>query len=168
MKQAATAQKHSPGRQTHGITVLKRAINTIGNRLIDRRTVTGRALAQWRTDLIRDLGGDISTQQGALIDLAVKSKLLLDSIDSWLLVQPSLINHCKRALLPVVKERQQLADGLAKYLGMLGLERKVKQQTLETMSPRTTAVVMAIAKRISHESIRPKQGRGTLSRRGRA
>jgi hypothetical protein len=40
----------------------------------------------WPRDLVADLGSDISTQQSALIDLAVKSKLLLDSIDAWLLV----------------------------------------------------------------------------------
>jgi hypothetical protein len=110
--------------------VLKRAVNTIGNRLIDRRTVTGRALAKWRKDLIQDLGGDVSTQQSAIVDLAVKSKLLLDSIDTWLLNQRSLVNYRKKAVLPAVMQRQQLADGLAKYLSMLGLERKVKEQTL--------------------------------------
>ena len=107
----------------HGLTTLKRAINGVGNRVIDHRTVTGRALAKWRSDLIADLGGDVSTQQSALIDLAVKSKLLLDSIDAWLLTQRSLVNARKKALLPVVRERQQLADGLARYLSLLGLER---------------------------------------------
>ena len=116
---------------THGLTILKRAVNGLGNRVIDQRTVTGKALAKWRTDLERDLGGDISTQQGAIVDLAVKSKLLLDSIDVWLLTQPSLINKRKRILLPVVLQRQQLADGLARYLGMLGLERKTRTKTLE-------------------------------------
>jgi hypothetical protein len=116
--------------ETHGYTVLKRAINSIGNRLIDRRTVTGKALAKWRDDLIRDLGGDVSTQQTALVDLAVKSKLLLDSIDAWLLTQPTLINKKKKSLLPVVRERQQLADGLAKYLAMLGLEKRSREVTL--------------------------------------
>lgn len=83
-------------------------------------------------DLIADLGGDVSTQEAAIIDLAVKSKLLLDSIDTWLLVQPSLVNARKRTLLPVVKERQALADGLARYLSQLGLERRQpKPETLD-------------------------------------
>ena len=99
-------------------------------KIIDRRTVTGRALAKWRTDLITDLGGDVSTQQSAIIDLAVKSKLLLDSIDVWLLTQPSLINQRKRSLLPVVKERQALADALARYLTVLGLARRVKDSEI--------------------------------------
>jgi hypothetical protein len=86
------------------------------------------ALRKWRADVIDDLGGKdaISTQQEALIDLACKSKLLLDSVDAWLMTQPSLVNKRKRSLFPVVLQRQTLADGLARYLGQLGLERRVK------------------------------------------
>jgi hypothetical protein len=102
-------------------------------RLIDKRTVTGKALAKWRNDLIADLGGDVSTQQSAMIDLCVKSKLMLDSIDAWLLTQPSLINKHKKSLLPVVKERQALADGLARYLAQLGLHRTQREKTLEEL-----------------------------------
>lgn len=115
----------------HGITALKRAVNGLGGRVIDMRTTLGRALAQWRGDLVADLGGRdaISTQQAAVIDLAVKTKLLLDSIDTWLLQQPSLINKRARAVLPVVRERQTLADALARYLSQLGLERRAKPVT---------------------------------------
>ena len=116
----------------HGLTTLKRAVNGLGNRVIDKRTATGKALAKWRADLIADLGGDdtISTQRVALIDLAVKSKLLLDSIDTWLLTQPTLVNVRKRSLIPIVLQRQTLADGLARYLTQLGLERRHKVKTI--------------------------------------
>lgn len=60
-----------------------------------------------------------------MIELCVKCKLLLDSIDAWLLTQDSLINKRKKTLLPVVRERQTLADGLARYLTTLGLDRVV-------------------------------------------
>jgi hypothetical protein len=80
------------------------------------------------------LGGDISTQQAALVDLAVKSKLLLDSIDAWLLVQPSLVNARKKSLLPVVKDRQALADGLTRYLLALGLHRRIADETVEAIA----------------------------------
>lgn len=121
----------------HGLTKLKGAVNALGSRAIDKRTALGKALAAWRADLVADLGGReaISTQQAAIIDLAVRTKLLLDSIDTWLLVQPSLINFRKRALLPVVKERQQLADALARYLSQLGTVRRpaiVATATVET------------------------------------
>ena len=76
------------------------------------------------------IGGDISTQQSAIVDLAVKSKLLLDSIDVWLLTRDCLINKKKRALLPAVIQRQQFADGLMKCFTTFGLERRVKTKTL--------------------------------------
>jgi len=112
----------------HGLTTLKRAVKGLGSRAIDMRTSLGKALAEWRADLMADLGGRdaISTQQAAIIDLAVKTKLLLDSIDAWLLTQPSLIDKRRRAVLPVVRERQQLADALARYMTALGLERRAR------------------------------------------
>lgn len=80
-----------------------------------------------------DLGGDVSTAKDAIISLAVKTKLILDSIDVWLLQQPALIDKRKRSLLPAVRERQALADALARYLAMLGLERRHKVQTLQDL-----------------------------------
>jgi hypothetical protein len=63
------------------------------------------------------LGGaeNISAQQSVIIDLAVKNKLILDTIDRWIFRQPSLIDKRKRALLPVVRERQSIANALAEY-----------------------------------------------------
>jgi len=100
----------------HGLNTLRRSLKYSGNALTSRRYKLGRLLWEWRQELIRDAGGEaaISTQQLAVIDLAVKTKLLLDSIDAWLLTQPSLIDKRRRALLPVVHERQALADALAR------------------------------------------------------
>ena len=136
--QPATTSKATKPRRTarrpytkHGLSMLKRAVSKLGGRAIDKRTTLGRSLARWRMDLIRDIGGPeaVSTQQIAVVDLAVKSKLLLDSIDAWLLTQPTLVNARKRSLLPVVRERQALADALSRYLGQLGLERKAADVT---------------------------------------
>ena len=129
MNPAANGKKRPRKYTKHGHYALRRAMKERGLRAIDGRSSVGRALSQWRSNLIRDLGGEgaVSTQQLALVDLAVKSKLLLDSVDAWLLTQKSLINVRKKTLLPVVRERQQLADGLARYLGQLGLERKAKE-----------------------------------------
>ena len=122
-------KKRSRSYTKPGLGTLKRAIKGLGGRVIDQRTTLGKSLARWRTALIHDLGGPeaVSTQQVAVVDLAVKSKLLLDSIDTWLLTQPTLVNARKRSLLPAIKERQALADGLARYMGMLGLERRAKE-----------------------------------------
>ncbi len=111
-----------------GLYQARRALVQFGNRAIDGRTSVGKALTQWRAELVNDLGGEhaVSKQQSVVIDLAVRTHLLLQSVDHWLLQQRSLINLRKRALLPVVIQRQQLADSLARYMTTLGLERKAK------------------------------------------
>jgi hypothetical protein len=128
MKPAKQNKKARKRPDRHGLTRMKYAVKELGSRAIDGRTTVGRALLHWRSELIEDLGGveSVTTQQLAVVDLAVKSKLLLDSIDAWLLKQPSLVNARKKSVLPVVRERQQLADSLARYMGQLGLERRVK------------------------------------------
>ncbi|MET0500554.1 MAG: hypothetical protein ABW172_03415 [Candidatus Binatia bacterium] len=80
--------------------------------------------------MIQDLGGEdsISTQQRTMVELASTSKLLLGSIDALLLSQPSLFTRNK-TVLPVI-QRQQLADGLARYLNQLVLEHWHKVKTL--------------------------------------
>jgi len=107
---------------------MKRAIKELGNKAIDRRTSLGKALASWRENLVRDLGGEASltTQQAGIVDLAIRTKLMFDSIDLWILAQPSLVDVNRQGLIPVVRERTQLADSLARYLYQLGLERKSK------------------------------------------
>ena len=50
----------------------------------------------------------------------------------WLLQQPLLIDKRKRAVLPAVRERQSLADALARYLAMLGLGRQRKVKTVRS------------------------------------
>src|SRR5262249_16592884 len=126
------APKGNSNARKHGLNTLKKAWSQLGSRVLDGHSQASVAIRKWRAELIADLGGAdaISTQQLAIIDLAGKQKLLLDSIDTWLLSQPSLINHRKRSVIPVVQQRQQLADGLAKYLARLGLERRHKVKTL--------------------------------------
>lgn len=113
---------------SHGVKVLKRAVSTLGRRTIDRRTTVGKALAAWRSELLADLGGveSISTQEAALVDAAIKSKLILDSVDAWLLSQPTLINKRTRSVLPVVRDRTALVATLKGLLESLGLKRRQK------------------------------------------
>jgi hypothetical protein len=107
---------------------LKASVEKLGTRLIDWRYRVGRELAKWQAELIADLGGpqELSTQKRVIIDLCLRSKLLIDSIDVWLLQQKSIINKNKRTLIGAVKERQAIADGLTRNLQLLGLDRKAK------------------------------------------
>ena len=89
-----------------GIGDFKRAVRVLSNHAVDRRTSVGKAPRGWHDELIADFGGDtaISTQQRALVDLVIRTKLIPDNIDAWLLKQPSLVNARKRSLLPVVRD----------------------------------------------------------------
>jgi hypothetical protein len=118
--------------QTHSMTVLKRGIDEVasrGRKVVDMRTRLGKELMRWRGELVADLGGteQLSTQQLALVDISMPTKLLLDTVDAWLLRQPSIIDKRRRQLFPVVQQRTALADALARYLGSLGLARVAKQ-----------------------------------------
>jgi hypothetical protein len=117
--------------QKTGLYGARAALKRYGLRALDRRTRAARALLTWRQEIAADLGGadSLSAQQRAVLEEAVKLKLMLDSLDAWILAQPSLIDRRKRALLPVVRERQSLADALVRYLTTLGLERKARDVT---------------------------------------
>ena len=118
--------KPSQERSRHGLNALKARVKVRGLQAIDRRTAAARALIAWREELVSDLGGEetISAQQRALVDLATRTRLYVESLDGWLLGQRSLVNARKRSVHPVLRERTQLADALARYLTALGLERR--------------------------------------------
>ena len=59
-----------------------------------------------------------------MIELAVRTKLMLDSVDGFILRMESPVNRRLRSVYPVVIQRQTLANGLARYLEALGLERR--------------------------------------------
>lgn len=111
-----------------GLNALKARVKIRGLDAIDKRTSAERALVEWRREMIEDLGGDdeVSAQQRAIAGLVVRTKLYVDSLDAWIMSQPSLVLARRRAVLPVLVERQRLADSLARMLGQLGLERRAR------------------------------------------
>ncbi len=114
----------------HGLSALQGALKTIGNQdnWIESLGDVGQELKVWQASIIADLGGEenISAMERSLVELATKTHLLLASVDRFLLAQPSLVNKSKRQLFSVVLQRQQLADGLARYMSQLGLKRRTK------------------------------------------
>jgi hypothetical protein len=127
---AAMESRPAAAKRTRtGLNALRTRVRVRGLQSIDRRTAAARALLGWRDDLIGALGGEdaVSPQQRVLVDLAVRTKLYVDAVDAWIVEQPSLVLARKRSILPVVRERQALADSLARLLGQLGLERRLKE-----------------------------------------
>ena len=105
-------------------------MRTLGARALpSKSTALGRALHEWREALVSDLGGPdaVSTQQLALVELAVRTKLLVDSVDAYVLAMPSPVNRQRRCLHPVVRERSTLVNQLQSLLRDLGLEKRTKQ-----------------------------------------
>src|SRR5262245_13810963 len=107
----------------HGLHAVRARVKVAGLAAIDRRTASARALVEWRTALITDLGGPetISAQQHALVEIATRTRLYIDHLDAFLLTQRSLVNAKRKAALPLLRERQALVDSLARILGQLGL-----------------------------------------------
>ena len=112
--------------KNHGLVGAKRALREYGTRGRDARTKAARELADWTAEIVADLGGEdaISAQQRTVVELASRTRFLLNGIDAWLVQQPSVVNKSKRRLFDVVQQRQQLSDALARYMNMLGLERR--------------------------------------------
>jgi hypothetical protein len=130
----ASRTKPTAGRQhhNHGLTTLRNAVNELAARglsPIDEATETGQALAQWRGELLQDLGGEecLSTQERYIVDLVTRLRLMLDSIDRWLLEQPTLINKQRKQVYAAVRERTHMADSVVKNLETLGLKRRAKE-----------------------------------------
>jgi hypothetical protein len=117
-------------RLRHGLYTMRKALQMLGSRALPAAsTALGRELRLWRKALITDLGGQeiITTQQEALIDAAVRTKLLLDSVDAYVLEMGSPVDRRHRRLWPVVRERQSLVAQLQSLLRDLGLSRRAKE-----------------------------------------
>jgi len=122
-----------PGRSTrvrgrppvHGLKPLRRAVTALTTRRLDGRSAVAIAVRKWKEDVRQDLGGDLSRAQETVLELAAQSWVIMSSLDDWIARQPSLVTK-KRALLPVVVQRMQIAEGLARHLDRLGLDRKAK------------------------------------------
>lgn len=126
-EQAVKAARSKRGRgrpTTHGMTVMRRALAKLGTAKLDQRSAVAIAARRFKADLVRDLGGDVSRQQATIIELAARTWIMLEALDDWLMRQPTLVNQRRKAVLPVVMQRQALADALARNMVQLGLTRK--------------------------------------------
>ena len=115
----------------HGLNAPMARIRLRGFNAIDRRTAAARETLAFRGELIAALGGEaqLSPQRRKLVDMAVRAALLVDHVDAWLFEQRSLVNARARTLLPVLVQRQALADHLARLLDKLGLDRMPQKIT---------------------------------------
>ncbi len=127
----AAPSKQKRDYMQHGQNTIKKALRQYATKeeWLDSLGEVGQALREWQRAIICDLGGEdsISAMQRSIIELATKTHLLLHSVDQYLLEQKSLVNKRRRQLFPIVSQRQQLADSLARYMQQLGLKKQAKQ-----------------------------------------
>jgi len=110
----------------HGLKVYRRALAKLGTTKLDQRTTVAIGVKRFMAGVVRDLGGDPSAQQLAVLEVAARTKIMLDAVDDWLLRQPSLLVVKKRSLIPALAQRQQLADSFTRHMQAIGLERKAR------------------------------------------
>lgn len=112
----------------HGLKALKRRVRTRGLDALDRRSGAARDLVAWKEELVSALGGaaNITPQENALIEMIVRQRIFIDHVDGFLLSQETLVVKKKRAIIPVLRERQSLVDSFARLLGQLGMKRREK------------------------------------------
>ena len=99
--------------QASGFASVGKALSSIhrlrGDAWIDSLGKTGEVLREWRAAIVADLGGEdtISAQERAIVELATRTYLLLESVDRYLLGLPSLVNKRRKQLFAVVLQRQR-------------------------------------------------------------
>ncbi len=114
----------------HGLWTLRAALEEFGSdKWLDHIGPTGVALRAWKESLVEDLGGwdNLSTQQLALVDLVARQMLLIESVDRFVIANQAIVNERNRKLFRVMLDRQRMADSWAKYLQMLGLEKRAPE-----------------------------------------
>jgi hypothetical protein len=113
----------------HGLGSVRRKIELQGLSAVDKRGPVAKELFRWRQEILRDLGGEenLSAQRLTLVDLATRTKLMIEHVDEYLLTRPSIIIRRKRILIPIVMQRMQLVDSLQRTLTTLGLDRQAKK-----------------------------------------
>ena len=125
---------YSRGNTTHGLCALKKIITTRGMQAVSARSYAVKAVRAWEAELIRDLGGaeNLSTQKRTIVEMCCRTRLFIEHIDSWIMLQDFLVYNRKKKLIPVVQQRQALCDSLTRMLAQLGLDRVAKRvPTLE-------------------------------------
>jgi hypothetical protein len=126
-KRGRGAPRGNVNRRVFGHRRVQAELKELRHRSISGRTWLGRTMRDWKLDLMIDLGGEqgLSTQERALVDVTVRTKVLLDQVDMWLLSQPRLISR-RKGLNPIVLQRGALLASLRGLLSDLGIKRRAR------------------------------------------
>jgi len=105
---------------THGAAIMRRTLRVLTTRRLDGRSAIAVAVRRWKDDVRRELGGDLTRAQETILETVAQSWVILSSFDDYIARQSTLVTR-KRQVIPVVLQRMQIAEGLARNLERLGL-----------------------------------------------
>lgn len=156
----------------HGLYAPLVKIKLRGFKAVDQRSIGARVALAFKRDLISALGGEdgLSPQRLKLVELASRASLLLDHVDAWIFEQRGLVNVRSRSLMPILVQRQTVAEHLAKLLDRLGLDRvPQKIQTLssyvvETYGPEKNGATAEQVERAEQMRLAKKMKRERVTR----
>ena len=111
--------RHGQGLVTKAIPYLVERVKDPALR-DDALTPVERGARAWRTEVVQDLGGPeaIPAARTALVDAALGTKIVLDSLDRYLFelaAQGGLVNRRNRRAFAIVADRMRVADSLTRH-----------------------------------------------------
>jgi hypothetical protein len=117
-----------------GAYPVERALPFLVERVRDPRvpddvlTPVERGARAWRAEVLLDLGGPeaVPAAKLALVEAALGTKIVLDSLDRYLFELAGLgglVNRRNRRAYSIVADRQRVADSLTRQLAVLGIDR---------------------------------------------
>jgi hypothetical protein len=129
----ATSRRGLGGKQpgagrkpTHGAAIMRKTLRTLTTKRLDGRTALAVAVRQFKADVRRDLGGDLTTAQETILEAAAQKWVIASSLADYIARQPSLVTR-KRTVIPVVMQFMQVSESLERTLERLGLDRKAAE-----------------------------------------
>lgn len=107
---------------------LERTLYDSGLSALDGRSKAARAVRDWKAGVESDLGGELSTAQQTLLEVASRDVALILIADTWIAeMGPKILNRRTGQFRPIVAERERIATHLTKTLKELGLRRVARQ-----------------------------------------
>ena len=112
------------------------------------------ALAAWKDSVVDALGGQeaMSPQLETVIDVAARTKLILDAIDRFIFTPAKnkgrgsrIFNQTRKSLTRLAEQRGSITNALVSYMNVIGLERRAKQVEETTDSLRVKILAFAAA-----------------------
>jgi len=64
----------------HGAAIMRRTLRALTTRRLDGRSAVAVAVRRWKEDIRRDRGGDLTTAEEAILELAAQRWIVVQSL----------------------------------------------------------------------------------------